>query len=114
MTDNNIRDANETANADKGENILHIAKNGADELQRIKRSLNSKKTWATRIMTQLNVRAKAFEDSAAKHNSEPKKTKTTNMRSDLLTSVAINAEYSVLQSSHDLICHCPRALLRES
>ena len=70
MTDNNTRDANETANADKGENIVHIAKNGADELQRINRRLNSKKTWATRIMTQLDSRAKAFEDSAAKHNTD--------------------------------------------
>ena len=56
MTDNNVRDANEAANTDKGENIVHISKNGADELQRIKRSLNSKKTWATRIMTQLDSR----------------------------------------------------------
>ena len=70
MTDNNTRDANEAANADKGENIVHIAKNGADELQKIKRSLNSKKTWATRIMTQLDSRTKAFTDSAAKDNAE--------------------------------------------
>ena len=41
MTDNNTRDANEAANANKGENIVHIARNGADELQRIKRSGNS-------------------------------------------------------------------------
>ena len=73
MTDNNARAANEAANADKGENIVLVqaaSKNGADELQRIKRSLNSKKTWATRIMTQLDSRTKAFTDSAAKDNAE--------------------------------------------
>ena len=70
MTDNNIRDANETANTDKGENIVHIAKDGAEELQKIKRSLISKKTWATRMMNQLNTRAKVFEESAAKHNTD--------------------------------------------
>ena len=69
MTDNNSRDAND-ANADKSENIVHIAKDGAEELQKIKRSLNSKKTWATRDLNQLNVRAKAFEESAAKHNTD--------------------------------------------
>ena len=69
MTDNNIRVANEAADTDKGENIVHIntaSKNGADELERIKRSLRTKKSWATRIMTQLDSRAKAFKDSAAK------------------------------------------------
>ena len=44
MTDNNNRDANETANADKGENIVNIAKEGAEELLKAKRSLISKKT----------------------------------------------------------------------
>ena len=62
MTDNNTRDANETANADKGENIVHIAKDGAEELQKIKRSLNLKKTWATRSLNQLIVRAKALKN----------------------------------------------------
>ena len=73
MTDNNARAANDAASADKGENIVLVqaaSKNGADELQRIKRSLNSKKTWATRIMTQLDSRTKAFTDSAAKDNAE--------------------------------------------
>ena len=46
MTDNNGKDANEV-NADKGENIVHIDKNGAEELKKIKSSLNSKKTWVT-------------------------------------------------------------------
>ena len=70
MTDNNTRDANETANADKGENIVNIAKEGAEELLKVKRSLISKKTWTTRIINQLNTRAKAFEQSAAKHNTD--------------------------------------------
>ena len=69
MTDNNSRDAND-ANADKSENIVHIAKDGAEELQKIKRSLNSKKTWVTRDLDKLDKRAKAFKDSAAKYNTD--------------------------------------------
>ena len=60
MTDNNSRDATETANADKGENIVNIAREGAEELLKVKRSLISKRTWTTRIINQLNARAKAF------------------------------------------------------
>ena len=66
MTDNNTRTANETADTDKGENIVHIntaSKNGAEELEKIKRSLRTKKSWATRIMKQLESRAEAFNKS---------------------------------------------------
>ena len=69
MTDNNSRDANEV-NADKGENIVHIDKNGAEELKKIKNSLTSKKTWATRELNTLDKRVKAFKDSKAKHNTD--------------------------------------------
>ena len=54
MTDNNTGVAYKTADTDKGENIVHIqaaSKNGADEFERIKRRLRTKKSWATRIMT---------------------------------------------------------------
>ena len=67
MTDNSGKDANEV-NADKGENIVHIDKNGAEELKKVKNNLNSKKTWATRDLNTFDKRAKAFKDSAAKHN----------------------------------------------
>ena len=73
MTDNNTRTANETADTDKGENIVHIntaSKNGAEELEKIKRSLRTKKSWATRIMKQLDSRAEAFKVSAAKDATE--------------------------------------------
>ena len=73
MTDNNTRTANETADTDKGENIVHIntaSKIGAEELEKIKRSLRTKKSWATRIMKQLDSRAEAFKVSAAKDATE--------------------------------------------
>ena len=69
MTDNNGKDANEIS-ADKGENVVHIDENGAEELKKIKSSLNSKKTWVTRELNTLDKRAKAFKDSAAKHNTD--------------------------------------------
>ena len=69
MTDNSGKDANEI-NAEKGENIVHIDKNGAEELKKIKSTLNSKKTWATRELNTLDKRAKAFKESAAKHNTD--------------------------------------------
>ena len=67
MTDNNGKDANEV-NAEKGENIVIVDKNGAEELKKVKNNLNSKKTWATRDLNTFNKRAQAFKDSSAKHN----------------------------------------------
>ena len=76
LTDNSGKDANEI-NAEKGENVLHIDKNGAEELKKIKNTLNSKKTWATRELNTLDKRAKAFKDSAAKHNREHSSNKSS-------------------------------------
>ena len=43
MTDNNGKDANEIS-ADKGESVVHIDKNGAEELKKIKNKLEL--SWA--------------------------------------------------------------------
>ena len=64
MTDNNGKDANEV-NAEKGENVVIVDKNGAEELKKVKNNLNSKKTWATRDLNTFNKRAEAFKDSSS-------------------------------------------------
>ena len=73
MTEDNTEVANEAVATDKGENIVHIpaaSKNEAEEMEKIKRSLRTKKSWATRTITKLESAAKSFKDSAAKDAAE--------------------------------------------
>ena len=53
---------------EKSENIVHIDKGGAEELKKLKATLISKKTLATRYMNSFEKRATAFKNSATKHN----------------------------------------------
>ena len=56
MTEDNTEAANEAVATDKSENVVHIpavSKNEADEMEKIKMKLRTKKSWATRTITKL-------------------------------------------------------------
>ena len=69
MTENNIETANGAATEDKGENTVQIAaasKEKADAMEKIKRSLKTKKSVTTRTLNKLEASIQVFKDSAAK------------------------------------------------
>ena len=73
MTENNIDTANEAAAEDKGENTVQIAaasKEKADAMEKIKRSLKTKKSMTTRTLNRLEAAIQVFKDSAAKDAAE--------------------------------------------
>ena len=73
MTENNIDTANEAAAEDKGENTVQIAaasKEKADAMEKIKRSLKTKKSMTTRTINRLEAAIQVFKDSAAKDAAE--------------------------------------------
>ena len=73
MTENNTEVVNEAAAADKGENTVHIpaaSKEKADAMEKIKRSLKTKKSMTTRTINRLEAAIQVFKDSAAKDAAE--------------------------------------------
>ena len=73
MTENNTEVINEAAAADKGENTVHIpaaSKEKADAMEKIKRSLKTKKSMTTRTINRLEAAIQVFKDSAAKDAAE--------------------------------------------
>ena len=73
MTEDNTEVANEAVATDKSENVVHIpaaSKNEAEEMEKIKRSLRTKKSWATRTISKLDSAVKSFKDTAAKDATE--------------------------------------------
>ena len=73
MTENNIETGNGAATDDKGENTVPIAaasKEKTDAMEKIKRSLKTKKSWATRTIGKLEAAIQVFKDSAAKDAAE--------------------------------------------
>ena len=58
MTENNTEVVNEATAADKGENTVHIpavSKEKADAMEKIKRSLKTKKSMTTRTLNRLEA-----------------------------------------------------------
>ena len=73
ITEDNTEVVNEAAATDKSENTVHIpaaSKKEADEMEKIKRSLRTKKSWATRTITKLESAVQTFKDSATKDATE--------------------------------------------
>ena len=73
MTENNTETANGAATDDKGENTVQIAaasKEKADAMEKIKRSLKTKKSMTTRTINRLEAAIQVFKDSAAKDAAE--------------------------------------------
>ena len=73
MTENNIETANGAATDDKGENTVQIAaasKEKADAMEKIKRSLKTKKSVTTRTLNKLEASIQVFKGSAAKDEAE--------------------------------------------
>ena len=69
MTEDNTEVANEAVATDKSENVVHIpaaSKNEAEEMEKIKMKLRTKKSQATRFITKLESTAKSFKDAEAK------------------------------------------------
>ena len=61
MTEDNTEDANEAVATDKSEKVVLIpaaSKNEAEEMEKIKMKLRTKKSWATRIISKLESTAK--------------------------------------------------------
>ena len=69
MTENNTDIVNEAAAEDKGENTVQFAaasKEKADAMEKIKRSLKTKKSMTTRTLNRLEASIQVFKNSAAK------------------------------------------------
>ena len=65
--DNNTREV-EGEKSEKSENVVHLDKDGADEVKKLKATLTSKKSLATRYINAFEKRAIAFRSSADIHN----------------------------------------------
>ena len=70
MTNKKDKDTNEVEGekSEKSENVVHIDKDGADEVKKLKATLTSKKSLATRYINAFEKRATAFRNSADIHN----------------------------------------------
>lgn len=69
MTGVNTEVTNESVATDKSENVVYIttaSKSEAEEMEKIKMKLRTKKSWATRIISKLESTAKSFKDAEAK------------------------------------------------
>ena len=69
MTENNLETANEVATDDKVENTVQIAtasKEKVDAMEKIRRSLNTKKSVTTRKLNKLETSIQVFRESAEK------------------------------------------------
>ena len=66
--DNNTKEI-EGEKSEKSENVVvHVDKDGADEIKKLKATLTTKKSTATRYINKLKKRATAFTSAAEIHN----------------------------------------------
>ena len=65
--DNNTNEV-EGEKSEKSENVVHLDKDGADEVKKLKATLTTKKSTATRYINTLKKRATAFTSAADIHN----------------------------------------------
>ena len=65
--DNNTNEV-EGEKSEKSENVVHLDKDGADEVKKLKATLTSKKSLATRYIKAFEKRATAFTSAADIHN----------------------------------------------
>ena len=103
MIKNNTDIVNEAAAEDKGENTVHIpaaSKEKADAMEKIKRSLKTKKSMTTRTINRLEAAIQVFKDSAA--NDAAEKTLATKIQLKKNAKEVIENENKVKDYQKDL------------